>query len=222
MAVTVAALECKDITFILCVSTSQDTISCKISIFIHWIYCFQQKIPLPDATTSWRREKSQQAKCQGMYSSSLCISPVAWCTDSFSKGNCGRLTPLTNSESWSGISSHPEEFCSCGASGSDESLDSCVYRQFSGCSKSCPEAQISLFSYFKLKMYPRQLLDCRVQAALEQVMFGSLFLPLFPAALIQVGITVFQLYGNVKSSSYGACGGLAGLEGLHCCVTWVP
>lgn len=52
MAVAVAVLEGKDITFILCVSTSQDTVSCKVSVFIHWIYCFQQKIPLPDATAS--------------------------------------------------------------------------------------------------------------------------------------------------------------------------
>lgn len=107
MAVAVAVRGPKDITFILCVSTSQDTVSCKVSIFLHWIYCFQQKIPLPDATTSWWGEKSQQAKCQGTCPSSLCISSVTWFTGSFSKGKRGRSASLTNSKSSSGISFVP-------------------------------------------------------------------------------------------------------------------
>lgn len=107
MAVAVAVQGPKDITFILCVSTSQDTVPCKVSIFLHWIYCFQQKIPLPDATTSWWGEKSQQAKCQGTCPSSLCILSVTWFTGSFSKGKHGRSASLTNSKSSSGISFVP-------------------------------------------------------------------------------------------------------------------
>lgn len=185
MAVAVAVIECKDITFILCVSTPQDTFSCKISVFIHWIYCFQQKIPLPDATTSWWREKSQQAKCQGMCSSSLCISPVAWFTGSFSKGNCGRLIPLTNNESWSGISLHPEEFCSCWASGSDESLDSCVYRQLFRLLLKLPwspDFTIFLFQAENVSQTAFGLQSTGSPGA--GGVFGSPFLPLSPAALI--------------------------------------
>jgi len=77
MAVAVAVLGPEDMTFILCVSTPQDTVSCKVSIFIHWVYCFQQKIPLPNATTSWWGEESKQAKCQGMCPFSLCF--CCWC-----------------------------------------------------------------------------------------------------------------------------------------------
>lgn len=51
--------------------------------------------------------------------------------------------------------------------------------------------------------------------------FGSPFLPLLPAAVIQaVGIAAFQLYANVKISSYAPCRVLSGLEGLHSCVIW--
>lgn len=152
MAVAVAVLECKDITFILCVSTSQDTVSCKVSVFIHWIYCFQQKIPVPDATTSWWREKSQQAKCQGMCPSSLCFSPVTWFIDIFSKGNCGRLTHLTNKESWHFLCTL--NFWSCWASGSDEGRDSCLQAAFQVALKAALKPRFQYFCYFKLKMCP--------------------------------------------------------------------
>lgn len=47
-------------------SMSQDFISCQVSFFINWVYCFQQKIPLPNASTSRRGEESEPTKCQGM------------------------------------------------------------------------------------------------------------------------------------------------------------
>ena len=112
MAVAVAVLGPEDITFILCVSTSQDTVSCEVSIFVHWLYCFQQKIPLPDATASWRGEKSQQAKCQGTCPSSLCVSSVTWFTGSFSKGKHGRSASLDKREQ-QGHFLHPLNSRSC-------------------------------------------------------------------------------------------------------------
>lgn len=98
MAVAVAVPGPEDMTFILCVSTPQDTVSCKVSIFIHWVYCFQQKIPLPNATTSRWGEKSQQAKCQGMcpYYSLCMFLSVMLLTGSFANGKCSRLLSNIN------------------------------------------------------------------------------------------------------------------------------
>lgn len=66
------------IIFISCVSTSQDTLSCQVSFFINWVYCLQQKIPLPNASTSWWREENEPTKCQAMGDIHLRATVYMW------------------------------------------------------------------------------------------------------------------------------------------------
>lgn len=57
-------------------STSQDPVSCQVSFFVHWVYCLQQKIPVPDAPASWRGEDSEPTECQGTQQSPHALSLV--------------------------------------------------------------------------------------------------------------------------------------------------
>lgn len=114
--------------------------------------------PLPDEEKKVNRQSARV--CVPL----LCISPVSWFTGGFSKANCGRLTPLTNRESWSGISFAPW------GSEAAEPRQLCLQAAFQVALKAALKPRFCCFSYSKLRMCPGQPLCCRTQTALEQVL----------------------------------------------------